>query len=263
MPDLHPIARTRYIIDTHSHTGPYFFHMGSDDVRENLRMCEHWGITRQIVSASRGVFHDAVAGNEQMARDLEGNENLRGYAVINQRNLDMAEKEMDRWLQPGSPFVGVKVHTHYPHTTMSSPQLRDAFALFAQRRTVMLIHTWGTDVVDLARAVKDLDGLQVIAGHMGADRWDLAAEVANDTPNLWIEPSCSVALAGQMRHVMTHGPTDRVLLGTDSTLLDPAVAYGQIAAADLPQDQLEDVLWRNAVRLFGTEALGLPEDAAA
>ena len=66
-----------------------------------------------------------------------------------------------------------------------------------------------------------------------------------------------------MRHVMTHGPTDRVLLGTDSTLLDPAVAFGQIAAADLPQDQLEDVLWRNAVRLFGTEALGLPEDAAA
>lgn len=34
------------------------------------------------------------------------------------------------------------------------------------------------------------------------------------------------------------------------------VAFGQIAAADMPTDQLEDVLWRNAERLFG-DALGL------
>lgn len=258
MTDLHPIARAKHRIDVHAHVGPYFFHMGADDASENARMCEHWGISRQLVSHSRGVFHDPVAGNAELATVLETHDELLGYAVVNQHNIPEAERELDRWLTPDSRFVGVKIHTHYPRTAMSSPQLRDTFRMLAERGTVLLIHTWGGDVVDLARMVQGLDGLQVIAGHMGADRWDLACEVANDTGNLWLEPSCSVALTGQMRHVMEHGPADRVLLGTDSSLLDPVVAFGQIAAADLDPDPLEDVLWRNAARLFG-DALRLDE----
>lgn len=258
MAELHPIAHARHIVDVHAHVGPYFFHMGADDVAENRRMCEHWGISRQLVSHARGVFHDAAAGNEALARDLETHDELRGYVVVNQRDLAGAERELDRWLVPGSRFVGVKIHTHYPRTAMRSPQLRDTFQLLAERGAVLLIHTWGDDVAHLAEMIHGLDGLQVIAGHMGADRWDLATEAAVATPNLWLEPSCSVALAGQLRHVLTHGPTDRVLLGTDATLLDPAVAFGQLAAADLHPDTLEDVLWRNAVRLFG-DALGLED----
>lgn len=53
-----------------------------------------------------------------------------------------------------------------------------------------------------------------------------------------------------MAHVVERAPRERVLFGTDATLLDPAVAFGQVAAAGLRADQLEDVMWRNAARLF-------------
>lgn len=257
MAELHPIAKSKHIVDVHAHVGPYFFHMGQRDADANCRLCERWGITRQLVSHARGVFHDAVAGNEALARDLETHDELLGYAVINQRDLATAERELDRWLQPGSRFVGVKMHTHYPATAMASPQVRDALQLLDEHRAILLIHTWGTDVVDLAELVADLPHIRVIAGHMGADRWDLASEVARDLPNLYLEPSCSTTNAGQMRYVMDHAPREQVLFGTDSTLLDPAVAFGQLAAADLSDDELEDVLWRNASRLFG-DALNLP-----
>ena len=78
---------------------------------------------------------------------------------------------------------------------------------------------------------------------------------------LYLEPSCSVALAGQMRHVMDHAPKGQVLFGTDATLLDPCVAFGQVAAGDLSPDDLEAVMWRNAVDLFGRERLGWPVSA--
>lgn len=256
MPDLHPIAKAQHIVDVHAHVGPYFFHVGADNADENRRMCEHWGITRQLVSHSRGVFHDAVAGNEELARILETHDELLGYVVINQRDLETAQREVERWIQPDSRFVGVKIHTHYPAAAMDSPQLRDALQMLDEYGIITLIHTWGSDVVQLAEAVDGLERIQVIAGHMGADRWDLACEAANRVANLWLEPSCSVAFAGQMRYVMAHGPADRVMFGTDSSLLDPVVAFGQVAAADLPRNQLEDVLWRNAERLFGA-ALGL------
>ena len=256
MADLHPIAHAKHIIDIHAHVGPYFFHVGADTADENRRMCEHWGITRQLVSHSRGVFHDAVAGNEELARTLETHNELLGYVVINPRDIVTSQREVERWIQPGSPFVGVKIHTHYPAVSMDSPQMRDALQMLDEHSAITLVHTWGPDVVQLAHAVDGLGRIQVIAGHMGADRWDLACEAANAVENLWLEPSCSVAMAGQMRYVMEHGPASRVLFGTDSSLLDPVVAFGQIAAADMPADQLEDVLWRNAERLFGA-ALGL------
>lgn len=256
MPDLHPIAKAQHIVDIHAHVGPYFFHVGADTADENRRMCEHWGITRQLVSHSRGVFHDAVAGNEELARILETHDELLGYVVINQRDVPTAQREVERWIQPGSPFVGVKIHTHYPAASMDSPQMRDALQMLDEHSAITLVHTWGPDVVQLANATDGLERIQVIAGHMGADRWDLACEAANAVENLWLEPSCSVAMAGQMRYVMEHGPANRVLFGTDSSLLDPVVAFGQIAAADMPADQLENVLWRNAERLFG-DALGL------
>ncbi len=251
MAELHPLARVAHVVDVHAHVGPYFFHMGQRDLAASQRLCDRWGITRQLVSHARGVFHDAREGNEELARALEGHDTFRGYVVINQRDLDTAARELDRWLRPDSPFVGVKIHTHYPRTTMASPQIRDALRLLDEHAATLLIHTWGDDVLQLAAAMRGLDRIKVIAGHMGADRWDLACEAATATPNLYLEPSCSVALAGQMRHVMRHAPRGQVLFGTDASLLDPVVAFGQVAAADLGADELEDVMWRNAVALFG------------
>lgn len=256
MPDLHPIAQARHIIDTHAHVGTHFFHVGGGAPETNRHMCEHWGMTRQIVSHARGVFHDAVAGNEALASVLETHDELLGYVVVNPRDVATGQREVERWIQPGSRFVGVKIHTHYTDVAMDSTQMRDTLQMLDEHACVVLVHTWGPDVVQLAELIAGRPRVQVIAGHMGADRWDLACEAARNVGNLWLEPSCSVALAGQMRHVMQHAPADRVLFGTDSTLLDPVVAFGQLAAADLPASQLEDVLWRNAYRLFG-DALGL------
>ena len=262
MAGLHPLGTTAHVIDTHAHVGPYFFRMGQDDADANRALNQRWGIDLQLVSHSRGVFHEPAAGNAELARVLEDHPELRGYVVVNARDLVGAEAELRRWLQPGSGFVGVKMHTHYPATPIASPYVRDALALLDDFDTVLLIHTWGPDVVTLGQLVEPLRSLRVIAGHMGADRWDLASQAAAACNRLYLEPSCSVALGGQMRHVMTHAPRGQVLFGTDATLLDPCVAFGQIAAADLDADLLEDVMWRNAVRLFG-DRLGVDWDATA
>lgn len=260
---MHPLAASPHVIDTHAHVGPYFFHMGQDDVRANTALNERWGIDLQLVSHAEGVFYDAAAGNESLARVLEGNDGLRGYAVINARDLRTAEREVARWLTPGNPFVGVKMHTHYPATPIASPQVRDAFQLLDDAHAVLLIHTWGADVLDLAAAIEPLPNLRAIAGHMGADRWDLACEAARHVDRLYLEPSCSVALGGQMRHVLDNAPRKQILFGTDATLLDPCVAFGQLAAADPSQDEIDDVLWRNAYELFEDKLGSWPEPASA
>jgi predicted TIM-barrel fold metal-dependent hydrolase len=44
-----------------------------------------------------------------------------------------------------------------------------------------------------------------------------------------------------------------MLFGTDSTLVDPAIALGVVAAAKMTESEYEHVMWRNAAKLFGID----------
>jgi predicted TIM-barrel fold metal-dependent hydrolase len=47
---------------------------------------------------------------------------------------------------------------------------------------------------------------------------------------------------------------ERLLFGTDSTLIDPSVSLGVIRDAGFTAAELERVLWHNAADLFGLDA---------
>lgn len=237
------------VIDVHGHWGPWFFAMDIGAVEENLRVMDNWGITLQVVSASEAVTYDAPGGNAALASILETHPRLRGYVVCNPNNLAACEADLRRYLSTPS-FVGVKIHTGYPKREISGPQMRDLFALLDEFSAVVLIHTWSRDVLDLPRLINDNPRLRVIAAHMGADRWDLAAEAARDCSRLYLEPSCSITDAGQVAHVAARIPKEQLLFGTDATLIDPAVSFGLVEDARLSPDASEAMYWRNAAELF-------------
>ncbi|MBO0869051.1 MAG: amidohydrolase family protein, partial [Micromonosporaceae bacterium] len=198
MPD-HPI------IDVHGHWGAWFFAMDIAGVRTNLRVMDEWGITLQVVSAAEAVVYDAPGGNARLAAVLADQPRLRGYVVANPNNLAATEADLRRYLATDR-FVGVKIHTSYPGRSIGSPQMRDLFALLDSHAAPVLIHTWGPDVLDLPALLADNRQLRVIAAHMGADRWDLAAEAARGCDRLYLEPSCSITDAGQVAHVADRVP---------------------------------------------------------
>lgn len=244
------------IIDVHGHWGPWFFAMQVGDVRENLRVMDEWGITLQVVSAAEAVVYDAPGGNARLAAVLTQQPRLRGYVVANPNNLAATEADLRRYLPTGR-FVGVKIHTSYPGRAISSPQMRDLFALLDAHGATVLIHTWGPDVLDLPALLADNRRLRVIAAHMGADRWDLAAEAARDCERLYLEPSCSITDAGQVAHVASRVPAGQLLFGTDATLIDPSVSIGLVRDAGLDDETRQRLYWRNAADLFGLhDALG-------
>lgn len=244
------------VIDVHGHWGHWFFAMDIGAVSENLRVMDEWGINLQIVSASEAVTYDAPGGNAKLAQILETQPRLRGYVVCNPNDLVGAEADLRRYLSTDA-FVGVKIHTGYSQRVISGPQMRDLFALLNDFDAVILIHTWGGDVLDLPRLLADNPRLRVIAAHMGANRWDLAAEAARDCDRLYLEPSCSITDAGQVAHVAARVPAEQLLFGTDATLIDPAVSFGLVEDARLTPAVAEAMYWRNAAELFG-----LPQSAA-
>lgn len=243
------------IIDVHAHWGPWFFSMEVGDVAANLGVMDRYGIDLAVVSATEAVIYDPPAGNRAMARVLESSDRLLGYLTVNPRRLADAERDL-RELLPSGRFVGVKIHTDYTGSPVTSAQTRAALTLVAEHDLPALVHTWGPTPLDLAQACADIPRLRAIAGHMGADGWRHAVEAANSVDRLWLEPCFSHTEAGRFAAVASAVDTRRLLFGTDATLIDPAAAYGAVLAANLSDDVAERVAWRNAAELFRLELPG-------
>ncbi|GII92453.1 amidohydrolase family protein [Sinosporangium siamense] len=235
------------IIDVHAHWGPWFFTM--DVAEANLATMDRYGIDLAIVSATEAVIYDAPTGNRALASVLEANDRLYGYVTVNPRRLRDAAQDL-RTLLPTGRFVGVKIHTDYTGSPVTSPQLREALSLVASFDVPALVHTWGRSVLDLAALCHDIPGLRVIAGHMGADGYPHAIEAARACDRLYLEPCWSHFPTGRITQVAAAVDPRQLLFGTDATLIDPSSAYGAIAAANLDPKTQEHLAWRNAATLF-------------
>jgi predicted TIM-barrel fold metal-dependent hydrolase len=243
------------IIDVHAHAGPWFFSTDVGAVELNLSLMDRYGIDRQIVSASEAVTYDMVSGNRWLAGVLDRHPRLLGYVVVNPNDLATAARELERY-QPTGRFVGVKVHTTYPAQPLLSSAVRGALGLAADAGLPVLVHTWDDTVLGLVDVLEELPDLRVIAGHMGGPAWRTAVEAARRSDRLYLEPCCSITDRGRFRYALDRVPLDQMLFGTDSTLVDPAIAMGVVLDADLTDDEWDHVMWRNAARLFGIEADG-------
>ncbi len=102
--------------------------------------------------------------------------------------------------------------------------------------------------------LKKYPDLKLCVPHLGADEFGEYRRLIQDYDNLWLDTT--MALAGYLPFEgvpeLTDLRADRILFGTDF----PNLPYAWdreirlLAARNLPQDLLENILWRNATRLF-------------
>lgn len=240
------------IIDVHGHLGPWFFSPDGGTIHDNLRHMDAAGIDLQLVSSVEAVVYDPGAGNKALAEAIVATPRLRGLFVIDPRDLHSAERQMEELLPTGL-FVGAKIHTHYSSTPAGSPAMAEALRICAAQNLPVLVHTWGAEIVDLAKNVDAVEGVKAIAAHLGGPEWRLAPEAASWSDRVWFEPCHSVAEAGRIRWVLDRLDPHRLLFGSDSTLIDPGVTLGAIDAACLSEEEQRLIMFENARDLFGLE----------
>jgi len=239
------------VVDVHQHNGPWPFPGRWGGIELNLRLMERCGIDAAIVSSGEAIVDDMVGGNARLARAIADHPNLYGYVVVNPRQPTLSARELERYANVPR-FVGAKVHTSYSATPMGEPRMADLFAVLARWGRPVLIHTWGVGEVralrELARRHPDLS---IVVAHAGGDAWREAIEAARAAPNLYLDFCISSPERGRIeRAVAALGP-ERVLFGTDSTLLDPRYMRSCFEEAEIAPEHRPLIMGGNAIRLFG------------
>jgi hypothetical protein len=109
----------------------------------------------------------------------------------------------------------------------------------------------------MANLADALPELVLILGHMGGDDWEFALELAADRPNMYLELCSGLAPWGKMERAVAMVGAERILFGSDLTILEPGFTLGTVTGSTLSPADQRQILYGNARRLFAFCGRGL------
>jgi predicted TIM-barrel fold metal-dependent hydrolase len=264
-----PLGGAEPLVDVHAH----FYQQGSaraDWQRLSARRLEagdRIGITHHVASilgtwggSSPTYFQspdDTRSANDAMLALQRADRRIRAYVAVNPNDSAFAVGEIDRCAAAGA--VGLKLAAA---RRCDDPLLDAVVERAAAHGFPVLHHIWqhrrrhwpGQDIsdgADLARLAARHPTVSFILAHIGGGgdyRHTFAA--VHDVANLYLDLSGSGVDRGMLDDALAAVGPQRMLWGADLTLCTGLAKLWALEVIGLSPDELSDVRWRNAARIF-------------
>jgi uncharacterized protein len=266
----------QHLIDAHAH----FHWSGSRDdfMRYNesrLRAGQTIGVTYHVASilgtwgrTSPTYFAspaDIVAGNDAMYAIADDEQaRVRAFVHVNPNHTEHALREIARGVARGA--IGVKLSA----SRRADDALNDPIAADAGARGLPVLHhiwqhrqrEWGmqeaSDAIELARLAARHPGTNFILAHIGGGGdWAHTINVIRHVPNIFPDTSGSGVDRGMLDSYLDAIGPRRLLWAADLTLCTGLAKLQALEVIGMPEDDLDDICWRNAVRIFPPNSFAL------
>ena len=265
-----PLAGPAPLIDAHAH----FYHADAgradwaDVNAARFRAGERIGITYHVASvlgsygfSSPTYFPspaDVERGNNAMLEIAQRErDRVRMFTTVNPNYTDHAVREIERCTERGA--IGVKL---LASRRADDPLLDPIAELAGERGLPVLHHVWQhrtrewpsqeiSDGFDLARLAARHTSTTFILAHIGGggDYMHTFRAVA-DVPNIYPDLSGSGVDRGMLDAAVAALGAQRLLWGCDLTMCTGLAKLRALDTIGLPTGEIEDIRWRNAVRIF-------------
>ena len=272
-----PLGGTTPLIDAHAH----FYHAGAgrsdwtelNDAR--FRAGERIGITYHVASVlgtygfSSPIYFpspaDVTLGNDAML-DIASHEQhrVRMYATVNPNYTERALREIERCAERGA--IGIKL---LASRRADDPLIDPIAELAAERGLPVLHHIWQhrrrewpsqeiSDGADLARlAARHPRAIFILAHIGGGGDYAHTFPAVVDTPNVFPDLSGSGVDRGMLDDAVAALGARRLLWACDLTMETGLAKLRALDVLGLSGDEIADIRWRNAVRIFPTGSFPL------
>ncbi len=246
------------IYDMHGHMGAhsaiYMNRCTPEKMAAHLRRC---GISRLVFS-----HHESLWGCRRCVEDYKICQAFpdlyRMYVSINphfQDNIREDLAQFDRW----SPYaVGLKILADYHKVHVTDKRYEYALDFAEERGIPVLFHTWGGSEFDggeiMLELVHKYHNLKFFLGHSIHDQWDKAvACVKESAGNVYLELTAIPGDRDIIEMLCRDAGSQWLLFGTDMPWFDEFQAIGGVVSADITEDDMRNILYRNAENLLGKD----------
>jgi predicted TIM-barrel fold metal-dependent hydrolase len=243
------------VIDFHSHIGNWGRYGMNDSTAKYLEVMDRGGIDKACINCI--FFGDARRGNDLVIKWVERHpDRFIGAAFVTPHYPDEMVKELERSFATGR-MKFIKIYPDYFGRPQDDPAYFPVWEWANDRALAVMCHaTYPFDDKSVnverryAALVKRFPKVRWVLAHAGGGRGP-AAEVARALPNVYLE-TCGSGLSYRgIEAAVKAAGADRVLFGTDMSLLDGVQQLAKIATADLPEEDKRKILGGNAARLLG------------
>jgi len=242
------------VIDVHAHYGKWFFPIEADSVEAILRMMKKNNIEKAILSSSLAIIYDFQQGNKQIASAIRDYPHLYAYLFLNPNYMRESLVEMDRYLSENSKFVGLKLYSNgYIEQPLNCAGHRKLLEVLQKKypHSIVLFHCYTyASALELLELARDFPELNFIMGHMGGGEWRRAIGVAGEAKNIYFEICSGIIVQGKIEVSVAEVGAERIVFGSDMTLLNPAWILGMVESAEISEGEKNLILYGNAIRLF-------------
>ena len=239
-------------IDVHAHYGYWPFPILADSEADLLQMLQEHEIEKCIISSANAVQYDFVAGNQELALILDRNPELYGYITLNPNYPVESEREIEKY-RNHPKYIGIKIHPSYVAQVIDSEGNIALIKFAEQAKLPLLIHTYnGGDAAPrrVLNVREKCPTIPIIMAHMGGNNWKDGIAVAEKTDGIYLDVVCSFFDYDKVREAIDRAGIDKLVFGTDLTLIHPATAIGLFEGARLTESEKKKIYYTTATKIF-------------
>ncbi len=146
---------------------------------------------------------------------------------------------------PNKKVLGIKIHPKY-HGYDIMDHGDAVFAFAEQHNAIVLMHP--EHLLKMPQLADKYPGMKLMIAHLSSEEHVEAVKNAKHG-NIYVDTSArGVALNNIVEYAVEQVGSEKILFGTDTYAC--SFAYPRIALADIPYEDKENILYKNALRLF-------------
>jgi predicted TIM-barrel fold metal-dependent hydrolase len=260
-----------FIIDAHIHLGFMAnFYMPDNSLDRMIRSMDRCAIKAVLASHIAGLmthqFEYAHGETVKAIRSHPGR--IYGYAIYDPHFPESSLDEVKRHLAM-SGFIGVKIHPAGHAYPIDGGGYEPLWKLAAENAVPVLTHTWdatpqstypyelvpaqvNAQPMLVGRVAQRYPDVKIIMAHSGGhyNGHLQAIEAARSHENVYVDIAGETIGFGLIEWFVREIGADRILYGSDLNWIDPRAHLGRVLGADITPSEKENILYRNAHRIF-------------
>lgn len=255
-----------FVIDAHTHLAPYYMGGWYQSPGETTNAAIVASLDRLGINCLVSAPHALVTGMMARANELVADAaaefpgRIYGYlSVCPGEGLEALKAEIKKY-EHHPRFVGFKFLPGY-HGKLDQPEYHYAADYAAEKRAVILTHTWGNspELSEVEALAARRPGLQLLCAHQGGGSAPLTHKLAgimSSVPNITMEICGSLVNPLSIEDLVGLVGADRVVYGSDLINLDVRYDFGRVVFSSLSDTVKKKILGENFLRLLQDSQMG-------